>query len=84
MLRYMLYLSRKVGESIIVNNTIEMTIMEVKGKSVKIGFDFPPEASILRKEIYERIASENATATSSSADDLLGFEIDVALEESDV
>ena len=37
----MLYLSRKLGESIIINNTIELQVIEVKGKSVKLGFTFP-------------------------------------------
>jgi carbon storage regulator len=58
----MLYLSRKVGESIVVNNTVVMTVTEVKGKSVKIGFSFPADVSILRKEVYDRISAENAAA----------------------
>jgi carbon storage regulator len=45
----MLYLSRKVGEAIVVNNTIELTVIEVRGKTVKLGFVFPPEATVLRK-----------------------------------
>lgn len=61
----MLYLSRKIGESIIVNNTIEMTVIEVRGKTVKLGFTFPPDATVLRKEIYEKIMAENVTAAQS-------------------
>jgi carbon storage regulator len=64
----MLYLSRKVGESIVVNNTIIMTVTEVKGKSVKIGFSFPADVSILRKEIYDRISEENVAAGSVDLD----------------
>jgi carbon storage regulator len=64
----MLYLSRKVGESIVVNNTVIMTVTEVKGKSVKIGFSFPADVSILRKEIYDRISAENAAAGSVELD----------------
>ncbi len=58
----MLYLSRKIGESIVINNSIELTIVEVRGKTVKIGFDFPPEATVLRKEIYDKIMAENMAA----------------------
>ena len=64
----MLYLSRKIGESIIINNTIEMTVIEVRGRSVKIGFNFPPDASVLRKEIYDKIMAENMEALKGDAD----------------
>jgi len=66
----MLYLTRKIGESVIINNNIEMTVIEVRGKSAKLGFTFPPEASVLRKELYERIMRENdAAAASDTLDD---------------
>jgi len=58
----MLYLTRKVGESVIINDTIEVTVIEVRGKSIKLGFTFPPEATVLRREIYERIQAENRAA----------------------
>jgi len=61
----MLYLTRKIGESVIINNNIEMTVIEVRGKSAKLGFTFPPEASVLRKELYERIMQENIAAAQS-------------------
>lgn len=58
----MLYLSRKIGESIIINNNIELTVVEVRGKSVKLGFEFPAEATVLRKEIHDKIMAENMAA----------------------
>lgn len=58
----MLYLSRKIGESIVINNSIELTVIEVRGKSVKLGFVFPPDATVLRKEIYDKIMAENMAA----------------------
>lgn len=61
----MLYLSRKIGESIVINNTIELTVIEVRGKTVKLGFLFPPDASVLRKELYEKIMAENLEAARS-------------------
>ncbi len=77
----MLYLSRKVGESIVINNDITLTVVEVKGKSAKIGFDFPPESSILRKEIHDKISAENSAASAGSADDFLNLFDDEAGNE---
>lgn len=71
----MLYLSRKVGESIIINNNIELTVVEVRGRTVKLGFNFPPDASVLRKEIFENIREQNMAAAKSDEiglDDLFG------------
>ena len=68
----MLYLSRKIGESIIINNNIELTVVEIRGKSVKLGFSFPAEATVLRKEIHDKIRDENmAAAQSGAGDDML-------------
>ena len=58
----MLYLTRKVGESIIINGSIEVTVMEVRGRSVRLGFTFPADATVLRREIYDRIQEENQAA----------------------
>ncbi len=62
----MLYLTRKVGESVVINDTIEVTVVEVRGKSIKLGFVFPPEVSVLRREIHERIKEENKAAALGS------------------
>ena len=70
----MLYLSRKLGESIIINDTIELEVVEIKGRSVKLGFNFPSDASILRKELYEKIHQQNIEALGSSGDDLAGLD----------
>lgn len=63
----MLYLTRKVGESVVINDNIEVTVVEVRGKSVKLGFVFPAAASVLRREIHDRIEAENRAAAESSA-----------------
>lgn len=55
----MLALSRKVNESIIINNNIEITILEVKGDQVKIGISAPKSVPIYRKEIYLQIKEAN-------------------------
>lgn len=58
----MLALARKVNESIIVNDNIEVTVLEVKGDQIKIGIDAPRNVPIYRKEIYTQIRESNAEA----------------------
>jgi carbon storage regulator len=64
----MLYLTRKIGESVIINNTIELTVIEVKGRSVKLGFQFPADATILRKELHDKIMEQNLAAAGAGDD----------------
>ena len=63
----MLYLTRKIGESVIINDDIEVTVVDVRGKTIKLGFTFPAEATVLRREIYERIQAENRAAAEAGA-----------------
>ena len=62
----MLYLTRKIGESVIINDDIEVTVVDIRGKSIKLGFTFPAEATVLRREIHERIQEENRAAAAGS------------------
>jgi carbon storage regulator len=55
----MLYLNRKVGEAVIVNHEIEVRVVAVSGKTVKLGFTFPAAASVLREEVVEAIKLAN-------------------------
>lgn len=64
----MLYLTRKIGESVVINDKIEVTIVEVRGRSIKLGFDFPPDVTVLRRELYDKIQSENRAAAGANAD----------------
>jgi carbon storage regulator len=70
----MLYLTRKIGESIIINNNIELTVVEVRGKTVKLGFLFPKEATILRKELHQKIMEQNIAAAAAGDDEFLDLE----------
>ena len=58
----MLYLTRKIGDSVVINGNIEVTVVEVRGRSVRLGFTFPAEATVLRREIFERVEAENRAA----------------------
>jgi carbon storage regulator len=52
----MLVLSRRVGEQIVIHGNIRVTIVEVKGSSVRIGITAPPSVTVDRKEIHDRRA----------------------------
>ena len=58
----MLALTRKKGESLVVNNNIEITVLEIRGDQVKIGIQAPKEVPIYRKEVYLQIQKENEEA----------------------
>ena len=58
----MLALTRKKGESLVVNNNIEITVLEIRGDQVKIGIAAPREVPINRKEVYLQIQEENKAA----------------------
>ena len=55
----MLALSRKINESIIINEDIEITILEIKGEQVKIGIQAPKSVPVYRKELYLQIEQAN-------------------------
>lgn len=65
----MLALSRRVNESIVIGNDIEITVLEVKGDQVKIGINAPKAVPIYRKEIYLQIKESNQEAVSSETSD---------------
>lgn len=65
----MLALSRKINESIIIGNDIELTVLEVKGDQVKIGISAPKSVPIYRKELYLQIKESNKEAAETSASD---------------
>lgn len=69
----MLYLTRKMGDSVVIDDNIEVTVVEIRGKSVKLGFTFPPEVTVLRRELYDRIQAENRAAAASGADFAASF-----------
>ncbi len=62
----MLFLTRKLGESIVINDDIVVTVTEIKGNHIKLSFDYPKSVRVLRKEIYDRIQTENQSAAAHS------------------
>ena len=64
----MLILNRKAGESIILNEEIEVTILEIADGKIKLGIEAPKNVTILRKEVYEAVKAENEASVNISAD----------------
>lgn len=63
----MLALTRKKGESLVINNNIEITVLEIRGDQIKIGISAPKDVPIYRKEVHVQIQKENEAATSAEA-----------------
>lgn len=64
----MLVLNRKLGESIILGDNIEIRILDITDGKIKIGIEAPRDVSILRKEVYEEVISENQRSLESEVD----------------
>lgn len=58
----MLVLTRKLGEGIVIDDDVTITIVEMKGGNVRIGIDAPRHKKIYRQEVYDRIVEENREA----------------------
>ena len=63
----MLILTRRVGETIIIDDEIEVTVLAVKGNQVRLGIKAPDHIAVHREEIYQRLMGENNTGNASSS-----------------
>lgn len=59
----MLVLTRKSKESIMINNDIKLTILEIRGDQVSIGIEAPPSAKIYRTELLDSIFRQNVSSS---------------------
>jgi carbon storage regulator len=62
----MLILSRKKGESILINNNIEIIITSIEGDQVKLGISAPSNINIFRKEVLDAIQQSNREAAKAN------------------
>ena len=62
----MLTLSRRAGESLVIGDDIEITIVEVAGGRVRIGVNAPRSVPVHRGEVHARIAEENKRAAAGA------------------
>jgi carbon storage regulator len=58
----MLVLSRKKDESVRIGSDIVITIIEIRGDKIRLGFEAPKDVSIHRQEVYEKIMQEGKIA----------------------
>lgn len=66
----MLVLTRKAEEGIIIGDDVKITIIEIKGGSIRIGIDAPRHMKVHRQEVYDKIKQENQEATQWDIADL--------------
>ncbi len=62
----MLVLTRKLGESIAIDDNIKITVVQIKGKQVRLGIQAPKDTKIHREEVYLAIQDQNKEAISGS------------------
>ena len=66
----MLVLTRKIGESIAIDDHIKIVIVQIKGKQVRLGIKAPQETKIHREEVYLAIQKQNTEASKADLSDI--------------
>jgi carbon storage regulator len=58
----MLILTRKAGETIVINDNIRVTVLSVQGNQIRLGVEAPEDVPVHRQEIHERIKAQAEAA----------------------
>jgi len=66
----MLVLTRKVNQSIIIGDDVEVVVLEVRGEQVRIGIKAPKSVAVHRQEVYQQIKDENVAASEINPEDV--------------
>ena len=66
----MLVLTRKVNQSIVIGDDIEVVVLEVRGEQIRLGIRAPRDVVVHRKEIYEQIQEETRAAAAVKQEDV--------------
>lgn len=64
----MLVLTRKIGESIAIDDHIKIRVVQIKGKQVRLGIEAPKDTKIHREEVYASIQEQNKESLSATSD----------------
>ncbi len=64
----MLVLTRKLGESIAIDDHIKIRVVQIKGKQVRLGIEAPKDTKIHREEVYMAIQDQNQQSANASPD----------------
>ncbi|MES2770315.1 MAG: carbon storage regulator CsrA [Bdellovibrionota bacterium] len=64
----MLVLTRKLGESIAIDDNIKITVVQIKGKQVRLGIQAPKDTKIHREEVYLAIQDQNKQSVDTPSD----------------
>ncbi len=66
----MLVLTRKLNQSIVIGDDVEVVVLEVRGEQVRLGIRAPKDVAVHRKEIYDQIQDENRAAAEVRPEDV--------------
>jgi carbon storage regulator len=64
----MLILARKINESIMIGDQVEISVVDIKGDQVKLGINAPRQVKVFRREVYQLIQQENLQAAQAKPD----------------
>ncbi len=65
--RTVLILTRRVGETVMIGDSVTVTVLRVKGNQVRLGVNAPKTVSVQREEIFHRIKRESSESESTSS-----------------
>jgi carbon storage regulator len=62
----MLILTRRVGETLMIGDSVTVTVLGVKGNQVRVGITAPKDVAVHREEIFQRLQKDGADAASAA------------------